>query len=224
MVIVILLLNLSYVILISTYWLVPEFFKELFLRNDSSWWLKNHQLRPNSRIRIYKLLICIHLPMLLLYWRKCHFLSYSYIRCLMKNPAERLKIYAYFENSQTGSWGPFDSPEGWVHHNICLAIFGLVLGAILESKKNWPGQQGGSGNGKNQPKICLCNTSEIGLWGLFNPLGKGWAQNLSVPEYWVQWWVEFEAKSVAQGHHRRLKKDKKWRKNGQNWPISSPHK
>ena len=48
----ILLLDISYVILISSYWLVPEFFIELFLRNDSSWWLKNHQHRPNLHIPI----------------------------------------------------------------------------------------------------------------------------------------------------------------------------
>ena len=70
------------------------------------------------------------------------------------------------ENSQTAPWGPFDSPEGWVHHKICLAIFGLLLGAIWKQKK-WPGQQGGPGNRKNQPKICVSDTSEIDLWGLF---------------------------------------------------------
>ena len=48
----ILLLDLSYVILISSYWLVPEFFIEHFLRNDSPWWLKNHQNRPNSHTPI----------------------------------------------------------------------------------------------------------------------------------------------------------------------------
>ena len=48
----ILLLDLSYVILISSYWLVPEFFIEHFLRNDSPWWLKNHQHRPKSHIPI----------------------------------------------------------------------------------------------------------------------------------------------------------------------------
>ena len=48
----ILLLDLSYVILISSYWLVLEFFIELFLRNDSPWWLKNHQHRPKSHIPI----------------------------------------------------------------------------------------------------------------------------------------------------------------------------
>ena len=52
------------------------------------------------------------------------------MRCLIKDPAEQLKIYAYFENSQTAFRGTFDSLEGWVHHKICLAIFGLVLGAI----------------------------------------------------------------------------------------------
>ena len=52
MVNVFLLLNLSYVILISSYWLVPEFFIEHFLRNDSPWWLKNHQNRPNSHTPI----------------------------------------------------------------------------------------------------------------------------------------------------------------------------
>ena len=78
--------------------------------------------------------------MLFLYWRKCHFLSYSYNRCLIKDPTERLKIYAYFENSQTGSRGPFDSPESWVHHDICSAILGPVLGAIWK-QRNWPGQQ-----------------------------------------------------------------------------------
>ena len=71
--------------------------------------------------------------------------------------AERLKIYAYFENSQSASQGPFDSPQGWVHHKICLAIFGLVLGAILK-QENWPGQQGGPWNRKNQPKICVSDT------------------------------------------------------------------
>ena len=109
--------------------------------------------------------MCIHLPMLFLYWRKCHFLSYSYIRCLIKAPTEQLKIYAYFENSQTAPWGPFDSPEGWVHHKICLAIFGLLLGAIWKQKK-WPGQQGGPGKGKNQAKLCvsykLIQNHEIG--------------------------------------------------------------
>ena len=40
MVNVILLLNLSYVIFISSYWCVPEIFIELFLRIDSLWWLK----------------------------------------------------------------------------------------------------------------------------------------------------------------------------------------
>ena len=48
----ILLLNISYVILISSYWLVPEFFIEHFLRNGSPWWLKNHQNRPNSHTPI----------------------------------------------------------------------------------------------------------------------------------------------------------------------------
>ena len=48
----ILLLDISYVILISSYWLVPEFFIEHFLRNDSPWWLKNHQNRPNSHTPI----------------------------------------------------------------------------------------------------------------------------------------------------------------------------
>ena len=28
---------------------------------------------------------------------------------------------------------------------------------------------------------------------------EGWAQHLSVPQCWVQWWVVFEAKSVWQG-------------------------
>ena len=41
---VILLFNLSYVTLISSYWLVPDFFIGLFLRNDSPWWLKNQLL------------------------------------------------------------------------------------------------------------------------------------------------------------------------------------
>ena len=62
--------------------------------------------------------------------KKMPFLSYYYMRCLIKDTAERLKIYAYFENSQTAFRGTFDSLEGWVHHKICLAIFGLVLGAI----------------------------------------------------------------------------------------------
>ena len=62
--------------------------------------------------------------------KKMPFLSYSYMRCQIKDPAERLKIYAYFENSQTAFRGTFDSLEGWVHHKMCLAIFGLVLGAI----------------------------------------------------------------------------------------------
>ena len=101
--------------------------------------------------------MCIHLPMLFLYWRKCHFSSYFYMRCLIKDPAERLKIYAYFENSQTAFRGTFDSLEGLVHHKICLAIFGLVLGAILK-QENWPGQQGGPWNRKNQPKICVSDT------------------------------------------------------------------
>ena len=48
----ILLLDISYVILISSYWLVLEFFIEHFLRNDSPWWLKNHQNRPNSHTPI----------------------------------------------------------------------------------------------------------------------------------------------------------------------------
>ena len=48
----ILLLDISYVILISSYWLFPEFFIEHFLRNDSPWWLKNHQNRPNSHTPI----------------------------------------------------------------------------------------------------------------------------------------------------------------------------
>ena len=52
------------------------------------------------------------------------------MRCQIKDPAERLKIYAYFENSQTAFRGTFDSLEGLFHHKICLAIFGLVLGAI----------------------------------------------------------------------------------------------
>ena len=142
--------------------------------------------------------MCIHLPMLFLYWRKCHFSSYFYMRCLIKDPAERLKIYAYFENSQTAFRGTFDSLEGLVHHKICLAIFGLVLGAIWKQKQ-WPGQQGGPGNGKSQPKICVRDTSKIDLLGLFYP-PRGWAQHLSVPQYWVQWWVIFEAKLVWQGH------------------------
>ena len=91
--------------------------------------------------------MCILLPMLFLYWRKCHFSSYSYIRCLIKDPAERLKIHAYLENSQTGSRGPFDSPESWVHHDICSAILGPLLGAIWK-QRNWPGQQGGPRKGK----------------------------------------------------------------------------
>ena len=108
--------------------------------------------------------MCIHLPMLFLYWRKCHFSSYSYIRCLIKAPTEQLKIYAYFENSQTASRGPFDCQEGWVHHKICLAIFGLVLGAIWK-QKNWPGQHGGPGNGKK-------STKNLRQWHFWNwPLG-----------------------------------------------------
>ena len=156
--------------------------------------------------------------MLFLYWRKCHFLSYSYNRCLIKDPTEWLKIVAYFENSQTFPRGPSDSPEGWVHHKISLAIFGLVLGAIW-NQTNWPGQQGVPGNGKK-------STKNLRQWHFWNwPLGlvlvplEGWAQHLSVSQCWVQWWVVFEAKSVGQGHRRRLKKDKKWRQNDQNWPV-----
>ena len=167
--------------------------------------------------------MCIHPPMLFLYWRKCHFLSYSYIRCLIKDPAERLKIYAYFENSQTAPWGPFDSPEGWAHHKICLAIFGLVLGAFWK-QKNWPCQQGGPGNRKNQPKICLCDTSKIDLWGLFYPLER-WAQHLSVPQCWVQSWVVFEAKLVWQGHQGGSISFKNYIEDKQNWflyPFGAP--
>ena len=126
--------------------------------------------------------MCIHLPMLFLYWRKCHFLSYSYIRCLIKAPTEQLKIYAYFENSQTAPWGPFDSPEGWVHHKICLAIFGLLIGFIWKQKQ-WPGQQGGPGNGKNQQKNASETLPKLTFWACFSPPPpRGWAQHLSAPQ------------------------------------------
>ena len=82
------------------------------------------------------------------------------MRCLIKDPAEQLKIYAYFENSQTAPWGPFDSPEGWVHHKICLAIFGLILGAIWKQKKLTRPEER-AWERKNQPKICVSDTSEI---------------------------------------------------------------
>ena len=88
------------------------------------------------------------------------------MRCLIKDPAERLKIYAYFENSQTAFRGTFDSLEGLFHHKICLAIFGLVLGAILK-QENWPGQQGGHWNQKKNNQKFASVTHEINLWGLF---------------------------------------------------------
>ena len=56
MVNVILLLKLSYVILISSYWLVPEFFIELFLRNGSPRQEDNFLLLswPKTQISLYK--------------------------------------------------------------------------------------------------------------------------------------------------------------------------
>ena len=111
----------------------------------------------------------VHPPSyVILILKKCHFSLYSYNRCLIKDPTERLKIYAYFENSQTCPRGPFDSPEGWVHHKISLAIFGLVLGAIW-NQTNWPGQQGGPGNGKINQKNASETLPKLTLGACFTP-------------------------------------------------------
>ena len=80
------------------------------------------------------------------------------MRCLIKDPAERLKIYAYFENSQTAFRGTFDSLEGLVHHKICLAIFGLVLGAIWKQKK-LTRPAGRAWEPEKSTKICVSDTS-----------------------------------------------------------------
>ena len=64
------------------------------------------------------------------------------MHCLIKDPAEQLKIYVYFENSQTAFRGTFDSLEGLFHHKICLAIFGLVLGAIWKQKNDQASREG----------------------------------------------------------------------------------
>ena len=71
--------------------------------------------------------------------------------------------------------------------------------ATFGSKKIDPASRVGLGTEKNQPRLCLCDTSKIDLWGLFYPLER-WAQHSSAPQCWVQSWVVFEAKLVWQGH------------------------
>ena len=53
----------------------------------------------------------------------------------------------------------------------------------------------------------------------------GWAQHLSVPQYWVQWWVIFEAKLVWLGHQGGSISDKNYIKDKPNWflyPFGAP--
>ena len=92
------------------------------------------------------------------------------------------------------------------------------------SKKIDPASRVGLGTEKNQPRLCLCDTSKIDLWGLFYPLER-WAQHLSVPQYRVQLWVIFEAKLVWQGHQGGSISFKNYIEDKQNWflyPFGAP--